>query len=154
MTLTYDEWKTDDPDAEFLGDAHQEDFEEAATTRDEDMDAGVSLRPEDFVFFFVGARGVVVRLGEVMLLESEGNYTRMILGSGRAFVLRRPIYQCEKRLDPKVFYRVNRECIVNLAHVKEVGMLDPKRYFFLFSDGRKVEVSRKRSVSFRREMGF
>ena len=144
--MTYDDWKTTDPAAEFLGDAEQGDTEE-------ELDAG-SLRSEDFVFLFAGARGVVVRLSEVMVLESAGNYTRMILGNGSAFVLRRPIYRCEARLDPKVFYRINRDCIVNLAHVKEVGMLDPKRYFFLCSNGRQLEVSRARSVSFRREMGF
>ena len=127
---------------------------EVPAISDEDLGAHVCLRPEDLIFLFRGARGVVVQLGEVMFFESQGNYTRVVLGDGSAFILRRPIYQCEARLDPRVFYRVNRDCIVNLAHVKEVGMLDPKRYFFILTSGKQVEVSRARSVSFRREMGF
>src|SRR6185312_14662073 len=62
-----------------------------------------------------------VRLREVALLESVGNYTRLHFGTEHPLVLR-SLNQLEARLDPTLFLRISRQHIVNIEAIER---LDP-----------------------------
>jgi DNA-binding LytR/AlgR family response regulator len=105
---------------------------------------------EDFIFLSDNVRCWVVRVSDISTLEACGNYTRVTLGGATALI-RRPLRECEGRLDPGTFFRTRRDCIVNLSRVKQMRMLDSKRFLFVLFDGKEVPMSRKQSLLFRKQ---
>jgi DNA-binding LytR/AlgR family response regulator len=105
---------------------------------------------QDFVFLSDNVRCWVVRASDISTLEACGNYTRVTL-SGATALIRRPLRECEGRLDPASFFRTRRDCIVNLSRVKQMRMLDSKRFLFVLLDGKEVAMSRKQSLLFRKQ---
>ena len=105
---------------------------------------------EDFIFLSDNVRCWVVRASDISTLEACGNYTRVTL-NGATELIRRPLRECEGRLDPATFFRTRRDCIVNLSRVRQMRMLDSKRFLFVLLDGKEVPMSRKQSLIFRKQ---
>lgn len=105
---------------------------------------------DDFIFLSDNVKCWVVRASDISTLEACGNYTRVNLSDATALI-RRPLRECECRLDPSTFFRTRRDCIVNLSRVKQMRMLDAKRFLFVLLDGREVAMSRKQSLLFRKQ---
>ena len=105
---------------------------------------------EDFIFLSDNVRCWVVRASDISTLEACGNYTRVTL-NGATAMIRRPLRECEDRLDPATFFRTRRDCIVNLSRVRQMRMLDSKRFLFVLLDGKEVPMSRKQSLLFRKQ---
>ncbi|HEY5706661.1 MAG TPA: LytTR family DNA-binding domain-containing protein [Terrimicrobiaceae bacterium] len=105
---------------------------------------------DDFIFLSDNVRCWVVRASDIMTLQACGNYTRVNL-SGATALIRRPLRECECRLDPSTFFRTRRDCVVNLRQVKQMRMLDAKRFLFVLLDGKEVAMSRKQSLLFRKQ---
>lgn len=103
----------------------------------------------DFIFLSDNVNCWVVRASDISLLEACGNYTRVYLDNATALI-RRPLRECECRLDPSTFFRTRRDCIVNLNRVRQMRMLDAKRFLFVLLDGKEVPMSRKQSLIFRK----
>lgn len=76
-----------------------------------------TLTGEDQVFVKDGERYYFVRLADVRLFESEGNYTRIVFDKGRPLV-HRSLNYLEERLDPDLFFRASRQHIINLQWVE------------------------------------
>ena len=57
-----------------------------------------------------------VEVGQIRLLESEGNYTRVHFGDAQPQLFR-SLNAMEERLDPKYFFRANRRQIINIAWI-------------------------------------
>jgi len=110
---------------------------------------GAVFRDDDFVFLSDNVNCWVVRASDISVLEACGNYTRVYLGDAAALI-RRPLRECECRLDPATFFRTRRDCIVNLSRVKQMRMLDAKRFLLVLLDGKEVPMSRKQSLIFRK----
>ncbi len=104
---------------------------------------------ESRVFVRDGERGWFVRLGDVVLIESEGNYARLFFGDDKPLIPR-ALSALERRLDPAVFFRANRRQIVNLEKVTAVqpwfggGLV-------LRAGPHRVEVSRRQAQRLRTE---
>jgi DNA-binding LytR/AlgR family response regulator len=105
---------------------------------------------DDFIFLSDNVKCWVVRASEISTLEACGNYTRVNLSDATALI-RRPLREVECRLDPSTFFRTRRDCIVNLSRVKQMRMLDAKRFLFVLLDGKEVAMSRKQSLLFRKQ---
>jgi DNA-binding LytR/AlgR family response regulator len=105
---------------------------------------------DDFIFLSDNVKCWVVRTSDISTLEACGNYTRVNLSDATALI-RRPLRECESRLDPTTFFRTRRDCIVNLSRVKQMRMLDAKRFLFVLLDGKEVPMSRKQSLLFRKQ---
>ena len=105
---------------------------------------------DDFIFLSDNVKCWVVRASEISTLEACGNYTRVNLSDATALI-RRPLRECETRLDPSTFFRTRRDCVVNLSRVKQMRMLDAKRFLFVLLDGKEVAMSRKQSLLFRKQ---
>ena len=74
---------------------------------------------EDKVFVREGDRCWFVEVGQIRLMESEGNYTRVHFGSENPLLFR-SLNAMEERLDPAVFFRANRQQIVNLRWIDKI----------------------------------
>lgn len=104
------------------------------------------------LFIRDGERCWFVRLEDIRLFESDGNYTRLYF-DGATPLMARSLLQLEQRLDPQQFFRANRRHIVNLAAVKgiengEGGSMS------LRIDGMTVEVSRRRVAALKQLQEF
>lgn len=90
------------------------------------------LKNDDFVVLTDNIKCCILRMSDLLRLEAEGNYSR-VYWIGSSMLIRRPLRDCEKRLDRSKFFRARRDCIVNLEHVKHTRIVDLMRYVFLYS---------------------
>ena len=111
------------------------------------------LDASDRVFVKDGDRCWFVPLGEIRLMESEGNYTRLYFGKENPFILR-TLNHLEVRLNPDVFFRVNRGQIVNLNYVQKIDNWVNGAMLATLSDGKQVELSRRRAQEFKERMSL
>jgi two-component system LytT family response regulator len=110
-------------------------------------------QPLERVFVREGDRCWIVRLANIRLLESEGNYTRLYFGSQRPLILR-SLQALEARLDASIFFRASRGRIINLRWVEAVESGVDGSLAVTLRDGPKVEVSRRRSRLLRESLSF
>jgi two-component system LytT family response regulator len=96
------------------------------------------------VFVRDGGRCWIVALPDIFLLESEGNYTRVHF-SGQRPLIRRSLNALEAQLDPAVFFRANRQEILNLKWIDKVDLGVAGGLSVTLRGGRAVEMSRRQS---------
>jgi DNA-binding LytR/AlgR family response regulator len=96
------------------------------------------------VFVRDGDRCWIVRLPEIFLFQSEGNYTRVHFRAEQPLV-RRSLNALEQRLDPDAFFRANRAQIFNLKWIESVDEAVSGGLIVTLRGGRIVEMSRRRS---------
>ncbi|HIG74387.1 MAG TPA: response regulator transcription factor [Bacteroidetes bacterium] len=106
------------------------------------------LTADDRVFVKDGDRLHFVRLGNVRLFESEGNYVRLYVGRETPLVLR-SLNQLEERLDPAVFFRASRRHLLNLEHVTGLEDWFGGALRATLDGGETVELSRRAAQRFR-----
>lgn len=106
------------------------------------------LTSEDQVFVKDGDRCWFVKLSEIRLFESEGNYARLFFGDFKPLILR-TLNSLDNRLDPRTFFRANRKHIVNLKWIDNIEPWLNGGLLVKLKGGQKVEVSRRQSVKFR-----
>lgn len=104
------------------------------------------------LFIRDGERCWFVKLEDIRLFESEGNYTRLYFDDARP-LLARSLLQLEQRLDPQQFFRASRRHIVNLAAVRSIENEDGGG-LTLRLDDMAVEVSRRRAAALKQLQEF
>jgi two-component system, LytTR family, response regulator len=105
------------------------------------------------VFVRDGERCWIVRLADVFLMESEGNYTRLCFGNDRPLI-RRSLSALEEQLDPAIFFRANRRQIVNLKWVQETAVGIGGALIMTLRAGAEVEISRRAAARLREVMSL
>ena len=100
------------------------------------------------VFVRDGDRCWIVRLPDIFLLESEGNYTRVHFASERPLI-RRSLNALEDQLDPAMFFRAGRKEIVNLKWIQKVDISVAGGLVVTLRGGRTIEMSRRQSTKLR-----
>jgi two-component system LytT family response regulator len=105
------------------------------------------------VFIKDGERCWFVALEQIMLFESEGNYTRVYFEANRPLLLR-SLNQLEARLDPERFLRVSRRQIVNLDFVTGIAPGPGSGMVLTLKGDVKVPMSRRRAAEFRQLNGL
>lgn len=97
-----------------------------------------------------GPRCWFVPLREVSLLTAEGNYVRLLWGQ-RQPMLGRPLAALEQRLDPKNFFRANRQQIIQLSFIESVEAGVAGRLHVRLRGGPEIEISRRQARLFREQ---
>jgi len=105
------------------------------------------------VFVRDGERCWIVRLPDIFLLESEGNYARLYFGSERPLI-RRSLNALEAQLDPAMFFRADRKRIVNLKWIEKVDVGISGGLLVTLRGGTTVEMSRRQSARLREAMSL
>ncbi len=111
------------------------------------------LGENDQVFVKDGDRCWFVRLGDIRLFESVGNYAKVFFGNNKPLILK-SLNALEERLDEKVFFRANRKHIVNLRLVDKVDSYFNGGLILELKGGDKIEVSRRQTVKFKEMMSL
>lgn len=115
---------------------------------DEPATGGALLGENDQVFVKDGEKCWFVRLGDVSHFESEGNYARVHF-AGQRPLIGRSLNALETRLDPRVFFRANRQEIVNLRAVQKIEVWFGGALRATLRGGAEVEISRRQARRFR-----
>jgi two-component system LytT family response regulator len=112
-----------------------------------------SLNEHDQVFVKDGERCWFVKLSEVRLFESVGNYAKVFFAGNKPLILK-SLNALEERLDDKVFFRANRKHIVNLRMIDKIEPYFNGGLLLELIGGEKVEVSRRQAVKFKEMMSL
>ncbi|HAB50898.1 MAG: DNA-binding response regulator [Ignavibacteria bacterium RIFOXYB2_FULL_35_12] len=107
-----------------------------------------TLSEDDQVFVKDGERCWFVKLANIKLFESEGNYVRLYFDENKPLILRTLNY-LDERLDGKTFFRANRKHIINLKWVEGIDPWLNGGLLVRLKGGNKIEVSRRQAVKFK-----
>jgi len=111
------------------------------------------LNENSQVFVKDGDRCWFVRLSEIRLFESVGNYAKVFFGPNKPLILK-SLNALEERLDPKAFFRANRKHIINLRMIEKIEPYFNNGLLIELKDGEKIEVSRRQAVKFKEMMSL
>jgi two-component system, LytTR family, response regulator len=111
------------------------------------------LTESDQVFVKDGERCWFVKLSEVRLFESVGNYAKVFFGTNKPLILK-SLNALEERLDEKTFFRANRKHIVNMRMIEKIEPYFNGGLLLELQGGEKIEVSRRQAVKFKEMMSL
>jgi DNA-binding LytR/AlgR family response regulator len=109
---------------------------------------GGPLRAEDQVFVREGESCWMIQVSEIELLDAVENYTRVHF-RGRSALVVRSLAALEDRLDPRLFFRANRQQIINLRGVQKIQPWFSRGLLVVLNSCVQVQISRRRSLAFR-----
>lgn len=111
------------------------------------------LNDNDQVFVKDGERCWFVKLSEVRLFESVGNYAKVFFGTNKPLVLK-SLNALEERLDERIYFRANRKHIINVKWIEKIEPYFNGGLLVELKGGEKIEVSRRQTVKFKEMMSF
>ncbi|MET0393373.1 MAG: response regulator [Chitinophagaceae bacterium] len=111
------------------------------------------LGESDQVFVKDGERCWFVKLSDIRLFESVGNYAKVFFGPNKPLILK-SLNALEERLDEKFFFRANRKHIVNLRMIDKIEPYFNGGLLLELKGGEKIEVSRRQTVKFKEMMSL
>jgi two-component system LytT family response regulator len=105
--------------------------------------------------FFVkdGERCYFLKISDVRWFEAVGNYSKVHLATAAPLVYR-TLASIEQRLAPGLFFRANRQQLVNLTAVVAVEPAISGGLLLRLQDGTEVEVSRRQSTELRQQLSL
>ena len=122
------------------------DFESSQSVKTIRGDRMLSLN--DRVFIKDGEKCYFVKLEDVRMFESDGNYVKVFFGTNRPLILR-SLNSFEDRLDPAYFFRANRKFIINLEWVEHIENWFNGGLQVELKGGDKIEISRRQAIRFK-----
>lgn len=111
------------------------------------------LNENDQVFIKDGEKCWFIRLNDIRLFESEGNYVRVYFDTNKPLILR-SLNNLEQRLSEKTFFRASRKHILNLNYIASIETWFNGGLMVKMKDGREVEISRRQAVKLKELMSL
>ncbi|HVM87706.1 MAG TPA: response regulator [Puia sp.] len=128
--------------------------EDKETYHDHEVSTNKSILGEhDQVFVKDGERCWFVKLSDIRLFESVGNYAKVYFGPNKPLILK-SLNALEERLDEKIFFRANRKHIANLRMIDKIEPYFNGGLLLELKGGEKIEVSRRQTVKFKEMMSL
>ena len=125
----------------------------AEKKRQQNNSNDLKMTPNDQVFVRDGDNCWFVQLSSVRVLEVDGNYTKLYFDDQKPMIPRTLNY-LESRLDPKSFFRANRQQIINLKWVDRIEPWFSGSIKIYMKGGHEVDVSRRQTQRFKDLMSF
>ncbi len=111
------------------------------------------LPPDKRIFWKDGDKCYFVRLTEIYMIESVGNYCRFHFGNNRPMI-HRSLNKIQERLDPNIFFRANRQQIINTEYIADIDSYYKGGMKVVLNNGIELEISTRNSVAFKEMMGI
>lgn len=111
------------------------------------------LGSKDQVFVKDGDKCWFVRLEDVRLFESDGNYIKVYFDKFKPMI-HKSLNALDERLDDRHFFRASRKHIINLGWVESIDTWFNGGLLVQLKGGEKIEVSRRQSARFREMMSL
>ena len=102
------------------------------------------LGEKDLVFVKDGDKCWFVKLENVPLFESEGNYVRVYFDKNKPLILK-SLNNLANKLDEKHFFRANRKFIINLNWIESIENWFNGGLMVKLKNGEQVEISRRQA---------
>jgi two-component system LytT family response regulator len=106
------------------------------------------LTVNDQVFVKDGDNCWFVKLKDVRLFESDGNYIKVYFDKNKPMI-HKSLNALDEKLDNKHFFRVSRKHIINLEWIDEIETWFNGGLMVKLKGGDKVEVSRRQATKFK-----
>jgi len=121
-------------------------LEEAIKKLDKEIVVSESdkLGLNDLVFVKDGDKCWFVKLEDIPMFESEGNYVRVYFENHKPLILK-SLNNLESKLDEKHFFRANRKLIINLNWIEKIENWFNGGLMVDLKNGKKVEISRRQT---------
>ena len=78
------------------------------------------LEAEDLVLLREKSLAMMVKVGEISAIESQGDYTRIFLNEGKILMMKKSLLLWERQLPPELFAKVGRSRLVNRKSVAKL----------------------------------
>lgn len=114
----------------------------------ESQDKPEVLGLENQVFVKDGDRCWFVKLSDIRLFESDGNYIKVYFDNFKPMI-HKSLNALDEKLDSKHFFRASRKHIVNLSWVESIEPWFNGGLMVKLKGGDKVEVSRRQAAKFK-----
>ncbi|MEO9872344.1 LytR/AlgR family response regulator transcription factor [Ekhidna sp.] len=111
------------------------------------------LSSTDQVFVKDGDKCWFVKLEDVRLFESDGNYIKVYFDKFKPMI-HKSLNALDERLDDRHFFRASRKHIINLGWVESIDTWFNGGLLVQLKGGEKIEVSRRQSARFREMMSL
>lgn len=111
------------------------------------------LTLDDQVFVKDGDRCWFVRLANVRLFESDGNYIKVYFDNFKPMI-HKSLNALDERLDEKSFFRASRKHIINLGWVEAIEPWFNGGLVVTLRGGDRIEVSRRQAARFKEMMSL
>jgi len=125
--------------------------EKTAAPKIETREPGMSL--ENQIFIKDGESCWLVKIRDIALFEIQGNYTRVYFEDNKPLIYK-SLAQIEEKLPGDVFFRANRQQIININHVNKVVSWFNGKLKIEMNTGEEVEISRRQSYIFKDQLSF
>lgn len=108
---------------------------------------------DDQVFVKDGDRCWFVKLSDVRVFESDGNYIKVYFDNNKPMI-HKSLNALDQKLDQRNFFRASRKHIVNLSWVENIEPWFNGGLMVKLRGGDKVEVSRRQAAKFKDRMSL
>ncbi|HYG39898.1 MAG TPA: LytTR family transcriptional regulator DNA-binding domain-containing protein [Cytophagales bacterium] len=111
------------------------------------------LTAADQVFVKDGEKCWFVKLGDIRLFESDGNYVKVYFEKFKPMI-HKSLNNLDERLDERDFFRASRKHIINLKSVQNIEHWFNGGLMVTLTGGEKIELSRRQAVKFKDMMSL
>lgn len=111
------------------------------------------LGPQDRVFVKDGDKCWFVKLENIRLFESDGNYIKIYFDNFKPMI-HKSLNALDEKLDDRAFFRASRKHIINLTWVESIESWFNGGLMVVLRGGDKVEVSRRQAARFKEMMSL
>lgn len=103
------------------------------------------LSPRSQIFIKDGDHCHLIKVSDILYIESCKNYVQLFFKGQKAFV-KKSLNQVEERLPKDVFFRASRQFVVNFQCIANITENLADGYDLTMSDGTMIEVSRRNAA--------
>lgn len=107
-----------------------------------------NLHADSQIFVKDGDHCHLIKLADIQYIESCKNYVKLFFNGKKAFV-KKSLNQVEERLPRQLFFRANRQFVVNCQAITQVEATVGDGYELTMNDGTHIEVSRRNACHFK-----
>lgn len=124
-----------------------------STTAEDGSGKEEKLGLRDQVFVKDGDKCWFVKLSDIRLFESDGNYIKVYFDSNRPMI-HKSLNALDEKLNDRDFFRASRKHVINLSWVETIEPWFNGGLMVMLKGGERVEVSRRQAAKFKEMMSL
>ncbi|WP_203258061.1 LytR/AlgR family response regulator transcription factor [Hyunsoonleella ulvae] len=128
-------------------------IEKATDNLSPEANSNNTLSLDKQIFIKDGEKCWLVKIQDISMFEIVGNYTRVFFEDNKPLIYK-SLTQIEEKLPKDVFFRANRQQIININEVKKVVSWFNGKLKVEMNSGEEIEISRRQSYIFKEQLSF
>ena len=112
-----------------------------------------ALRLDKQIFIKDGEKCWLVKIQDIFMFEIVGNYTRVFFENNKPLIYK-SLGKIEEKLPNDIFFRANRQQLININHVKKVVSWFNGKLKVEMNSGDELEISRRQSYLFKEQLSL